>query len=169
MIPYRMVLVAAAGLVLQLTLFSTFSFDGARPEILVLLVLAVGHRLGPDAGAVAGFGVGLAFDVFVTTPFGLTALVYLVAGYLMGRVVPPLTGVPWWVTALVLSAGSGIVMLGYGVVGEIIGLETLRGPAIGTIMVFVALVDLVLAPLAMAAVRWIQIEPRARRRSSVYA
>lgn len=169
MIPHRVVVVVGAALLLQVLLFGTFSYDGARPEILVLVVLAVGHRVGADAGAVVGFAAGLAFDVFLGTPFGLTALVYLTAGYLMGRIVPPLPAAPWWITSAVLAAGSAVVMLAHGLVGELIGLETLSGPAIGTVMVVVALVDLVLAPAVLRIIPWVQTEPRSRRRSSVYS
>lgn len=169
MIPRRIVGVIVIAVLVQLTLFSSFSFDGARPEILVLVVLAVGHRIGPEEGAVVGFATGLAFDMFLTTPLGFTALLYLLAGYAMGRIVPSLPSAPWWLTSLVLAIGSAVTMLGQGVVGEIIGLNTLRGPTIGTIMAVVALVNLALAPAMLRIVRWLQIEPRVRRRTSRYA
>lgn len=169
MIPYRIVLAVVAALLLQLSLLSDFSYEGARPEIVVLIVLAAGHLLGPDDGLVVGFAAGLAYDVFLTTPLGYTALVYLGAGYAMGRFVPPLREAPWWFAAIVLAAASAFVMLVQGALGELIGLDTLRGPAIGTIMMVVALTNLVFAPAASALVRWSHRSDRPQRRRSVYA
>lgn len=169
MIPYRIVLAVAAALLVQLSLLSDFSYEGARPEIVVLIVLATGHVLGPDDGLFVGFGAGLAYDVFLTTPLGYTALVYLAAGYAMGRFVPALREAPWWINAMVLAVASGFVMLIQGAFGELIGLHTLRGPGIGTIMMVVALTNLVFAPAALALVRWSHRSDRPQRRRSVYA
>lgn len=169
MIPYRIMVSVAAAVVLQLSLLADFSYEGARPEVVVLIVLAAGHILGPDDGLIVGFGAGLAYDVFLTTPLGYTTIVYLAAGYAMGRFVPPLRDVPWWVTAIALATASGLVMLFQGVLGELIGLDTLRGPGIGTIMVVVALTNLVFAPAASALVRWSHRSDRPQRRRSVYA
>ena len=52
-----------------------------------------GWRAGPDRGAVVGFFAGLGYDVFLQTPFGLSALVYCVGG-LRRRPVPAATGHP---------------------------------------------------------------------------
>jgi len=169
MIPRRIAAVLVGAVLLQLTLFAQFSYEGARPEVIVLVVLAVGYLVGPDEGAIVGFAGGLAFDVHLTTPLGLTALVYLLAGFAIGRIVPGTTDGPWWLTSLVLAAGSAVTMVVYGFVGEIVGLDTLHGPAIGTIAVFVALVNLVFAPLAIRLVRWTRYGSRSRRRHSVYA
>lgn len=171
MIPRRIVAVALVALLLQLHLFSRFSFEGARPEILVLLVLAVAHATGRDDGAIVGFGVGLAFDLFLTTPLGFTSLTHLAAGYAMGRFVPEFREAPWWATSMLLAVASSVTMLLQATVGELIGLDTLRGPSVGTIMMLVGLVNLALAPAALAAVRWARHGAGSSRRSStsVYA
>lgn len=170
MIPRRIVAVGGVAVLLQLHLFSRFSFEGARLEILVLVVLAVAHLSGPDDGAITGFGLGLAFDLHLTTPLGFTALAYLAAGYAMGRLVPELREAPWWARSVLLAVASSVTMFLQALGGELIGLDTLRGPSIGTIMMVVGLVNLVLAPVALIAVRWARRgSGLARRSSSVYA
>lgn len=169
MIPRRIALVIAAALVLQICLLGTFSFDGARPDVMILVALAVGHLIGPDEGALTGFAAGLAYDVFLTTPFGFGAFVYLLAGLAAGRLLPTMSDAAWWTTALLLAAASGVAMFAQGLVGELIGLETLQGPSIGTIVMVVALVNLVMAPAAVVAVRWARLGGRSHRRRSVYA
>ena len=67
----RAAAVVLTALVLQASLFARFSFEGARPEVLVLVALMAGFVAGPDDGAVMGFAAVLAFDIVVKTPFGL--------------------------------------------------------------------------------------------------
>ena len=47
---------------------------GAHGDLLLLVPIAAGLTVGPERGAIAGFVAGLAVDLLVTTPFGLTAL-----------------------------------------------------------------------------------------------
>lgn len=169
MIGSRIAVLVTVALVLQLELFSWFTFDGSRPEVMILLVLAVGYLIGPEQGAVIGYAAGLALDVFLATPLGLTAFIYTIAGYVVGQLSPALLRSSWWFTSLVLAAGSGITMVVYGVVGEVLGLDTFDGPPLGTIVTVVALVNLALAPLAIKAVQWARIGDRTRRRHSVFS
>ncbi|MCB0972695.1 MAG: rod shape-determining protein MreD, partial [Acidimicrobiales bacterium] len=75
MSPARGSLLIVGALTLQVCLFSRFSFDGARPDVMVLVAVMAGLVAGPDRGAILGFAAGLAFDVVLTTPLGLSALV----------------------------------------------------------------------------------------------
>src|SRR5699024_2938282 len=100
-----------------------------------------------------------------------TSLTHLAAGYAMGRFVPEFREAPWWATSMLLAVASSVTMLLQATVGELIGLDTLRGPSVGTIMMLVGLVNLALAPAALAAVRWARHGAGSSRRSStsVYA
>ncbi|MEO6989054.1 MAG: rod shape-determining protein MreD [Aquihabitans sp.] len=142
------------ALVLQTTLFARFSFEGARPEVLVLVALMAGFVAGPEDGAIVGFATGLALDVVVSTPFGLTALVYTVAGYAAGSITSSVLRSAWWIASLVGAAGSAAVMLVYALVGAVLGEPTLSGPSLATIVVVVSAVNAALAPLATMALRW---------------
>ena len=80
----RLGLVVIVCVVLQTTLFTHLQIDGVAPDIGLVAVLAVAYEDGPDTGAIYGFLMGLAIDLFLTTPLGLSALSFAVTGYAVG-------------------------------------------------------------------------------------
>jgi rod shape-determining protein MreD len=68
-------------LLLQVTIATDLHVFGVQPELLLLVSAAAGVIAGPDKGAIFGFAAGLAYDVFLQTPLGLTALVYSAVAY----------------------------------------------------------------------------------------
>lgn len=161
----RLALVVLGALVLQVCLLARFSFDGARVDVLVLVVIAVGFLAGPERGAQVGFGAGLAFDIVLATPLGLSALIYTIVGFAVGTMSRSVVRSAWWIgTALVGAASVGAVLI-YAVVGQVLGQSTLDGPPLVSIMVVVAVVNTLLAPLALGAVRWTLIAPMGHVRS----
>ena len=86
MSPPKVAVVVLVSLTLQVCLFASFSFEGARPDIMILLAITAGFIAGPDRGAIVGFTAGLAYDVVLSTPLGLTALVYTLVGYVVGTI-----------------------------------------------------------------------------------
>jgi rod shape-determining protein MreD len=150
----RVAVVILAGLVLQVCLFSAFSYEGARPDIMILLAIAAGFTAGPERGAMVGFAAGLAFDVVLTTPFGLSALVYTLVGYAVGRLSGGVMRSAWWIGPAVAAAASAAGMLLYAVVATVFGEAAFDGPPLSAILVVVTAVNTVLAPLAIRALRW---------------
>jgi len=80
----RLGFVILVAVVLQTTVFTHLRIDGVAPEVGLVCVLAVAYEEGPNAGAMFGFCMGLAMDLFLTTPLGLSALSYAVTGYAVG-------------------------------------------------------------------------------------
>ena len=80
----RLGLVVLVCVVLQTTLFTHLRIDGVVPDLGLVAVLAVAYEDGADTGAVYGFLMGLAMDLFLTTPLGLSALAFAVTGYAVG-------------------------------------------------------------------------------------
>lgn len=152
--PAKVAPIIVATLVLQVCLFGTFSFDGARPDLMVILAIAAGFIAGPERGALVGFAAGLAFDVVLATPLGLSAFVYTIVGYAAGLVGVNIVRSAWWITPLFAAVCSALAMIFYAVVGEVLGQATLAGPPLTSIVVIVALVNAVLAPLAVRALTW---------------
>ena len=68
-------------------------------DALLILAVAAGVVSGTERGATVGFCCGLALDLMVTTPFGLGAVSYLVAGAMAGAIRPRWSarpaGSPW--------------------------------------------------------------------------
>jgi rod shape-determining protein MreD len=76
--------VVVVCVVLQTTLFTHLQIDGVAPDLGLVAVLAVAYEDGPDSGAIFGFIMGLAVDLFLTTPLGLSALSFALTGYAVG-------------------------------------------------------------------------------------
>lgn len=167
--PAKVVLAVVVALVLQVSLFARFSFEGAQPDVMVLLAIAAGFVAGPEKGAVVGFSAGLAFDVVLATPFGLSAFVYTLVGYAVGVAAGSVLRSSWWIVPAVAAAASAAAMVLYAVVGEVVGQATLSGPPLTAIVVVVAAVNAVLAPVAVRAMRWARVSDADHRRQPFFA
>ncbi len=119
-------LVASLGVVVvQLTLADKLSVAGVHPELVWVLPVAAGLAGGATAGMAAGFVGGLVADLFLPTPFGLTALVAVLVGFAAGRLgeegIGDLGGAAWIVApALGLAAGL-VAPLAYAAFGALGG------------------------------------------------
>ncbi len=147
-------LVLAVALVLQVSFVARFSLDGARIDLLLLVALSAAVAGGPDKGAVVGFAAGVTFDLVLATPFGLSALVYCVAGFVVGSFQGSVLRVPWWMPMASVSIGSAAAVVLYALAGEVLGQSTLSGPPLATIVVLVAAINGLLAPLTTTLMRW---------------
>ena len=77
--------------------------------------------LGPERGAIVGFFAGLTLDLLVQTPLGLSALVYCLVGYGMGRLQGTvLRANRLWPLVLVAASSAAAIAL-YAVVAEVFG------------------------------------------------
>lgn len=159
----RTALVVLVTLMLQVCLFARFSFDGARPDLMILLAVMAGFRLGPERGAIVGFAAGVSFDIVLSTPLGLSALVYTVVGYAVGAATSGMVRTSRWAAPAVAAIGSAAGMVLWAMVGAVLGEPTLSGPSLASIVVLVAAVNAALAPLAVRALSWARTDDRDRR------
>lgn len=167
--PVKVAVIVAVALVAQVGLLAEISFDGARPDALLLVAVCAGFVAGPERGAVVGFVAGLAFDVVLTTPFGLSALVYTVVGYAVGSASVSVVRTVWWLGPIVAGLASAAGVVVYAVVGEVLGQATLQGPDLTAIVVIVSAVNAVLAPAVVRALRWARTDDFDRRRNPYFA
>lgn len=84
-ISLRLAAIALLGVVLQASFFSYLSILGAAPDVLPVVVAALGLLGGAVTGAVAGFAMGLLIDSVLLETLGVSSLVLLCVGYLAGR------------------------------------------------------------------------------------
>lgn len=159
----RASLVVFVALVLQVSFVARLSAFGARADLLMLVTVAAGVAGGSDKGAVVGFCAGLAFDMVLNTPVGLSALVYTVLGYAVGTVQGSVMSSGWWVrpAGVAVASATGVVM--YALLGEAIGQDMMSGTSLLVIVAVVALVNGALAPLAIRSMRWVFIDSSERR------
>jgi rod shape-determining protein MreD len=74
-------LVIVGALLLQLSLVSGLPVWGAVGDVMVLVVIAAAVQSEPGRAALVGFFTGLAYDLMLGSPFGLSALVYALVGF----------------------------------------------------------------------------------------
>lgn len=72
---------------LQVSLVPSWRIAGVHPELVFCLPVAAGMLGGVEVGALVGFASGFAIDLFMPTPFGLTALVCTAIGASAGALV----------------------------------------------------------------------------------
>ena len=68
-------------LILQLELFASIRFFGVMPELMLGAAVASGWHGGPNDGAIMGFVSGFLVDLYLASPWGLSALSYALIGY----------------------------------------------------------------------------------------
>jgi len=149
----RLALVILVCVVLQTTLFTHLRIDGVAPDLGLVATLAVAYENGPDSGAVFGFVAGLAIDLFLTTPLGLSALSFAITGYAVGVLQSGMVRTTPWLAPILGGLGGlfgGLVFLTAGaVVGEA---GFLSFASLKTVLI-AALYDAVVAPVVFPLVR----------------
>ena len=71
--------------VIQVSLLSSIDLAGAVPDLLLVSLLSVALLRGSLFGAVAGFAAGFVLDTAQLQTLGVTALLYTVGAYWIGR------------------------------------------------------------------------------------
>jgi len=150
----RLVPVGLCFLALQRTILTD-----ARPfdvviQIVLALVAGAGAGAGPERGAIAGFVLGLMYDLSVGTPLGLTALVYALAGFCAGYIISLTPTPPWWLSSLFTMLGAAIGETAVPVAKTLIGQDGWFDRRLFTIVPVVAVAALVLSPLFVPLGRW---------------
>jgi rod shape-determining protein MreD len=131
----RAVLVVAVVLIVQATLMADLRVAGALGDLVLVLVVAAGLTGGPDRGATYGFAAGLAYDLLLDTPFGLSPLVYALIGFVVGLVGTALLRTSgWWPVVIAAAAGFAQAVL-YTAFGNLLGVAYRFAdvPAIGLV------------------------------------
>jgi rod shape-determining protein MreD len=149
----RLGFVVVICVVLQTTLFTHLRIDGVAPDVGLVAVLAVAYYDGADAGAWFGFIMGLAIDLFLSTPLGLSALAYAITGYAVGVFQGGMVRRPPAIAPLLGGVGGlfgGLVFLS---VGAVIGQEGFLSLASLKTIAIAALYDALIAPVVFPLVR----------------
>lgn len=146
-------------LVLLLTVQTTWLADirpfGETGDLLLLLAIAAGMAGGPVRGAVVGFVAGIAMDLVLLSPFGLSSLTYLAVGFVVGTVHDGVLRSAPWIPVLVtfLASAFGIVFL--VMLGQLVG-QQFRGPNLPRIIAVTSVMNTLLAFPALFLARWVE-------------
>jgi rod shape-determining protein MreD len=151
-----------AGLVLVLALTVQASFVaemhvfGAHGEVLLLVPIVAGLTAGPERGAVAGFAAGIAVDLLVQTPFGLTALTYCLVGYGVGALQSGVLRASWWLPIVAAVAGSAVGVVLFAVTVTVVGEVSAVNDELVRVVLAVVAWNLVLMVPALRLARWVE-------------
>ena len=164
----KLILLVLTFGVLQRSQLGTVTLSGVHPDFLIAATVMFGLIEGREAGAVAGFVLGLLADSFTTVPFGVSSLVYASMGYLAGML--EVTSLPESkVVDVVVGAactGGGEVLL-YAVL-KVLGLHSILEqrlvPAVMVQLAMGVLFALILAPVVKRLLRiGVEERPPSRR------
>jgi rod shape-determining protein MreD len=158
----RLAVVLAGVLVLQRTVAAVVSVHDVHPDLVLAYVVGVGVLGGPVEGALAGFVAGLAADLFVETPFGLSALAYTLVGYAVGRVQSSVSESGRVLLPVVTATASAAGMALYAVLGAVVGEpEMLHAELVWIVLVVAAVNGLVARPM-VRVLGWAALERSGR-------
>lgn len=150
----KVTLVVFLFLTVQQTLMLDLRIGGVHPDIMLLLPVAAGIVGGPGRGASMGFGAGLAADLFLPTPFGLSALVGTLIGFAVGLATVALDRSSWWLPVVSAVLASAVSVVLYALLGSILGEPQMLHVDLTRIVVLVAGVNALLAVPAVRLVGW---------------
>ena len=150
----RVALVVIGFVVVQQILLVDARIGTVHPDIMILLPIVAGIVGGPARGASMGFGSGLVADLFLPTPFGLSALVATVIGFAVGVVTLALDRSALWLPPLAALAGSALYEITYAVLGSVLGQPQMLHVDLLRVLVMVSVVNAVLAIPALRLVTW---------------
>ncbi|CUR56408.1 Rod shape-determining protein [metagenome] len=151
------VIVVSVAVVLQVTVFPHFAWQGVVPNLALLVVVGAALVRGPQFAALLGFATGLAVDLAPPADHiaGRWALAFVIVGYLAGRIreQSPDQGRPTPTAVVVAVAASSFVASSvYALSGLLLGDP---GMGIGDVVttILIALIwDVLLTPFVLPLV-----------------
>lgn len=155
----RLVAVVATTVLLQTAVASHLTVAGARVDLYLVLAIAGGLALGPERGAGIGFVAGLLFDLEQAGPMGAGALVYTLAGYLVGSVQRSVVGDAAWAPVAGAAVTAAAAVGGYAAIGVATGRTEWLDARLVTVALVVTVSTALLTPLMVRIMRWTQGEP----------
>ena len=141
---------------------------GAHPDLLWLLPITAALLDGPETGAIVGFWAGLAFDLVLPTPFGLSALVGCVLGYAVGTLTAAVDPRAAWLKPVAALAGSVAADMLFAVLGAILGQDQMVQIDFVRLVLVVGVSSVVLVLPVNRLMRW-ALAGESNRRSLVSA
>ncbi len=165
MISLRLIVVYLLALVLQLTFFSEVRVAGVAPELPALVAILAGLFAGPRHGSMVAFWAGLMWDMYLSTPLGLSAAVFAVVAYVLGGITEDLFFDTRTQTVVLVFAGTAAMVTAYAAAGEVVGQRGLVDDRLLTVVLVASGFNAVLSLVAAPAMRWALGSSPARSRA----
>jgi len=159
---WAVALLALAVVVLQVTVLPFLRLADGIPDLVVVMVVAVGLLRGPLVGAVTGCASGLLVELLAPIDtLGVLALLYLIVGAVAGRYCGRTESRRLWEPLAMALAAALFVQLGYGLVQLLLG-KSAGSPAgfVGSLLIPTLVLTALLTPPVLLAARKLLGEPR---------
>lgn len=150
----RVLALVGVTLLVQSTVVLEIRIAGMAPDVMVLLPIAAGLVAGPAEGAVVGFVAGIAADLLLPAPFGLSALVGTLVGFGVGLSTANLTREIRGLSIPVALVASAIAVMLYAVLGALLGESQFLHADLAAMVPVVSVANAVLAVPAVRLTRW---------------
>lgn len=151
----RWALVIVVVFVLQIGLVSQFRILGVIPDIMVVLAVCAGLSGGAQRGAVAGFWIGLVFDLPRTEhPLGLSALAYCLIAFVVGIAQVVVLQSGRVISMAIVAGGSVAGVLLFAVESQIFGGDALSNEHLLSILGCAAIVGAAISRIGLRVAGW---------------
>jgi rod shape-determining protein MreD len=164
----RVALVIFLVLMVQQTVMLALRVGGAHPDLLWLLPITAALIDGPETGAIVGFWSGLAFDLVLPTPFGLSALVGCLLGFATGTLTAAVDPRAAWLKPVAALTGSVAADMLFAVLGAVLGQQQMVQVDFLSLFLVVGVSSVVLVLPVSRLMRW-ALAGETHRRSLVPA
>lgn len=147
-------LVSILVLALQTTVFNDLRPFDVSLEVMLLVAASSGLARGSEVGAIAGFAAGLMYDLVLTTPLGICAVVFAAVGYVAGLANSFVHEPTWWSRMLLAGVSSmiGTFLMPFAL--TVVGIDGVIGVKIFTIAAVVGLTNAMLSLPMERVCRW---------------
>lgn len=151
---FLVALLLLTAVVLETALLPALTLLGFRPDLLLLVTIALALRDGPLTGARVGAAAGLLGDVLLSTaPIGLGMLVLAVVGALAGWSRPYLAPTSMIAPILLTAAASVLGTAALGVLTALLSEESIGAGLVVQAAIAVGIYNTLLSPLANLVAR----------------
>ncbi len=150
----RLVLLALILLSLQTTVLSDLRPFGVMVPLMLLFAVAVGAVHGSEIGAIAGMVVGVIYDCVLTSPLGLSSLVFAAAAIGSGLLPYFVREPTWWSRVIAVAVFGAVGEMLNPVAQGIIGFSGWLHPRVFIVAVVVAMMAGLIAPILIPLSRW---------------
>lgn len=150
----RLVPVGVVLLALQTAVFTEIRPLGVVPQLLLAFAAACGVAGGPERGMMAGFVVGLMFDLSTGAPLASSAITMGLAGMVAGTITFINVEPRWWLSALFVLLGAAAGEAAVPLLRYLIGQERVLSDDIFVVVPVVAVAAAIASPLLVPLGRW---------------
>lgn len=150
----RLVLLAIVALPIQTTLLADVKFFGVAAQLMLCFSIAAGVVGGSDSGAIAGFIFGLFFDLVLSSPLGLLALLYGAAGFVAGYAHSRAVANPRWLNAVVIGGVSILATFAQPILANWAGIEGWINTRLLRVVIIVGGLNALMSLFIVPLIRW---------------